>query len=984
MQVDATNMNSGWNNGQASMFQPGAGHLNYSHLDGFDVNAFPNGNATPQPGQQFANPSQTFTPQSTIPAKRPHDDASRSQTPSSYANFPGQQQFPNAPTPYQHLQQPGSNNNTPSPTMQNQQFRPPPQQQQQQPRMNNASPSPFPGQQQSGNFGNPGTPQNQGMAQMGQMGMNIGAMNMPNQMQQQMANMNNMQANNASRAYQMKLLQHQQQLRASGMLPPRAMGGQPGQMAAMGGMQGMPAAGQMPNGQMNQQMMQAQAQQQAKRAQFLKTLAMYHQQMGKQFNQTPVVAGRPVDLFALWTIVTSAGGSPQVEKGGQWPTVAAKMSFPPTVAEELKNVHTTAIAGYERIWFQQKMQQKQQEARIHAQQMAFNGQPQQSPTKMMQPPGQQNQFQQLQQNQQVQQGTPVQANASLPPNGMSTTPQQMMGSAAGMHHRRNSSLRKPEQMTPQPGVRPDTASASPLVTKQRPPSVKQESTGAVMKSEEPQSTNYQPQVRSIETDGGYDIPALYELGSAIAAKIPNMPTVDEMGVIDTKAITLSLASGIHAEVRYALDVLAIISFDQRVALNLNSCEDLLDVIVDCAEEQIEILSEDAAEVSDALDLPSYEDVLRSAKLEAETLQEVPEFGTRAYDLDRAADKLIAITTTLRNFSFYEFNHSLLTSAPLIKWLSNTIRLLGTRNMLLRSHLNTGDYFKDTIIFLSNITQSLELPTRDDALHILHFLLAFAPQPAPSYVESGGKLRFTSFSPIQHKYLPPAVDCLAKLLARQDPNRTLYKSIFAESYAITESPLDLLTKAFALSISVLPDRSKGPVGNTAQLRIVEARKAYLTQGMLAADILTTLAPSSDADLARAWIESEDGWAVALLNLAALLSVDRNQAAGPKGRELGMDTETFKLITYRALTMMKRLAEKAGKGSVRNVLAQTNGISNGEANGTSGDDDEPDLPLGPKWEGIPQGHAILGALMMPNTDKVALGLLCGLHEMAMSQS
>lgn len=246
-------------------------------------------------------------------------------------------------------------------------------------------------------------------------------------------------------------------------------------------------------------------------------------------------------------------------------------------------------------------------------------------------------------------------------------------------------------------------------------------------------------------------------------------------------------------------------------------------------------------------------------------------------------------------------------------------------------------------------------------------------------------------PAKHKYLPPAVDCLAKLLARQDPNRQLYKTIFtstSSSLAGSESPLDLLTRAFALAIAVLPDRTKGSLGNTTQLRIVEARKAYLTQGMLAADILTTLAPSNDTKLARAWIESEDGWAVGLLNLAALLSVDRNQTTGPKGREIGMDTESFKLITYRALTMMKRLAEKAGKGSVqslRHALTAKTAV-NGDANGIEHDDDHAaDVFNGqPKWEGIPQGHAILGALMMPNTDKVALGLLCGLHEMAMQQT
>lgn len=1011
-------MNQAWQNGQPNMFPPQPSHLNPQSMynPGFDVSQFTNGApshaGTPQPGQQYANPSQTFNPGSVVPAKRPHDGMSgspqqnpqsRSHTPSQYANFNQQGQFPNAPTPYQHLQQqPGSNNATPSPTMQNQPFRPPAQQ-----RMNNASPSPFPNQNQPPNFnqmsptGTP-TPSQMQQGNMGQYGNQFGGMNpamsmagMPSSMPAQMNNMGNLQPN-AQRAYQLKLMQHQQQLRASGMMGSRPVGGQPNQMNNFGQAgQQQPQGAQMANGQGGN--MQAQQMAQFKRTQFLKTLQGHAQQQGRPFNPTPAIGGKPVDLYQLWTIVTSIGGSQVVDRNGQWPAVAAKMGFPPqqfpSASEEMKRIHVTAIQQYERLWFQMKMQQKQEQARVHAQHMAgFSGGQQQSPTQTMQP-GQPNQFaqqlQQAQQNQQQPHSTPIQANASLPQNGTST-PQQMVGAAAAMHHRRNSSLRKPEQMTPQAVAQPG-ATASPLATKQqRPPSVKQEAPGPVMKSEEPQSTNYMPQIRSIEADGGYDIPALYELGSHISRAIPNHPTVDEMGVIDTKAITLSLASGIHAEVRYALDTLVIISHDTRVALNLENCEDLLDVIVDCAEDQSEALSDDAVEVSDALDLPTYEDVMRSAKLEADTLQDVPEFGTHAYDLDRAADKIIAITTVLRNFSFYEFNHRLLTSSGVVKWLSNTIRLMGTRNMLLRTHYNTQDFYKDIIIYLSNVTQSLELPSRDDALHILHFLLSFAPQPAPSYTESGGKVRIPSFVPANHKYLPPAIDCLAKLLARQDPNRQLYKSIFtasSSSFAASESPLDLLTRAFALAISVLPDRTKGALGNTTQLRIVEARKAYLTQGMLAADILTTLAPSNDTKLARAWIESEDGWAVGLLNLAALLSVDRNQTTGQKGREIGMDTESFKLITYRALTMMKRLAEKAGKGSVQNLqhALTANATVNGETNGVHDEDDDTDPLNGqPKWEGIPQGHAILGALMMPNTDKVALGLLCGLHEMAMQQT
>lgn len=1011
-------MNPGWPSGQANMFQGGGAHLNPQVFNNpnFDVNQFAqqqqqqNGsqNHTPTPQQQQF-PGQTFNPGSVVPAKRPHDgmsgspqqsQVSRSQTPNyGNAGFPNPQQFANAPTHFQHLQQPGSNNATPSPTMQNQQFRPP-----QQPRMNNASPSPFPQQQQSqsqgGGFGNqmsPGTPQNAGpvggMSQPGQMGQfgqqfgaNPGMMSgMPSNMAAQMRQLNGMQTN-AQQQYQMKLLQHQQTLRNTGMIPPRSASGQPGQPnnfgGAVGGGQQQPG-GQMPNGQaasMSQAQMQQLQIHNEKRKTFLKQVQVHLQQHGRPFNHAPMIGGKVLDLYALFTLVASASGSSNIERQGQWQQVANKLGFPqpvfPTAPEEIKEIYATSLASYERAFFQLKLQQKQDQARQHAQQMAGFGGQQQSPTKPMPASSGLNQYQQhlqqMQQSQQQPQGTPVQATASLPQNGM-TTPQQLMGPGAGLHHRRSSSmLRKPDQTTPQPGPQPG-AIASPLVTKQpRPPSVKQESSTAVMKSDEPQSTNYVPQVRSLEAVGGYDIATLAELGSAIERAIPNMPSVDEMGVIDTKCITLSLASGIHGEVRYALDALVILTYDTRVALNLEQCEDLLDFLVDCAEYQTEALSEDAAEVSDALDLPSYEDVLRGSKMEAESLQEISAMGTQAYDLDRAADKVIAITTILRNLSFYEFNHRLLTSPPAIKWLSNTIRLLGTRNMLLRNFHNTQDFYKDVVILLSNVSQNLELPSRDDALHMLHFLLAFAPQPPPSYTESSGVVRFTSYSPSLQRYLPPAVDSLAKLLARQDPNRMLYKSIFhasPSSASASESPLDLLTRAFGLAISVLPDRTKGNLGNNAQLRIVEARKAFLSQGMLAADIISTLLPSNDTGLAKAWIESEDGWVVGGLNLAALLSVDRGVGQGkvPGGRDVVADgADGCKLITQRCLGMIGRLAERAGKGNA-------NGYEVGKTNGLAVQQ--------PKWEGIPQGHAILGALMMPNTDKVALGLLCGLHEMVM---
>jgi SWI/SNF chromatin-remodeling complex subunit SWI1 len=1013
-----------WQNGQTNgMFQQTTqGHLNpaqmYNNIGNgaqFDISQFTqglqNGNSNTSTPTSFPGPA--FQPGSVIPAKRSHDgmsgspvqaQTSRSQTPNFSGAFPnpqGGQQFANAPNPYAHLQQSGSANATPSPTMQNQQFRPPTQQPQ---RMQNASPSPFP-QQQQASFGNqmspvtqPNSSQPTSMPQQSQMagfnqqyGMNnnMGISNMSNSMQGQASNMN--QLRTAQQIYQQRLMQQQAQLRNSGMMGQRAIPGQQAQLLNNTAQQR--STGQMPNGQAGAQpnlsalqVQQVQAQQQ-KRVQFLNALKNHVTNQGKQFDEHPNIGGRPVDYLALWTLTTQMGGSQNVDRNSAWQIVATKMGFPenqyPTAAQELKQLHNHAIAQYERMWFAAKQAaNKQEQARMHAHQMAgLDGPTQASPTKMMQGGNQPNQFGQYQQNQQPPpQATPVQANAQLPQNGMSTPQQQML------QHRRNSSLRKPEQMTPQQAGGQGVAVASPHSTAkaaQRSPSVKQETSSLALKNEQPQSTHYVPAATSVECDGGLEVMPLLELGNTILRYRPDMPMLPEMGLIDTKAIMLSLASGIHAEVRYALDTLVALTHEQAVSFDLSKCEDLMDVIMDCAEEQIELLSEEAAEVSDALDLAPYEDVLRASRSETESLQEVHPLGTPAYDLDRTAEKVIALTSIMRNLSFYEHNHVLLTQSSLLKWLSNTIRLLGTRNLLLRTYWNTQDFYKDMIIFLSNITQSLELPSRDDALHILHFLLAFAPQPAPSYASSGHKVNFSSFSPIAHRYLPPAVDCLAKLLARQDPNRMLYKSIFtasSSSLAVSESPLDLLTRAFALSISVLPNRAARTYGNNMLLRTVEARKAYLTQGMLAADILTSLMPSSETELARAWIESEDGWAVGLLSLAALLSVDKQQQPPPpnKNRELGLDTDTFKLIAHRALTMMKRLAEKAGKIESRRRSGQSNGIVNGE----STVDEDAEDPA-PKWEGIPHGHAILGACLLANTDKTSLRLLCGLFEMSMQQ-
>jgi SWI/SNF chromatin-remodeling complex subunit SWI1 len=400
-------------------------------------------------------------------------------------------------------------------------------------------------------------------------------------------------------------------------------------------------------------------------------------------------------------------------------------------------------------------------------------------------------------------------------------------------------------------------------------------------------------------------------------------------------MSLSLESGIHAEVRYALDHLIKLSIHQGVMIDLEQCEDLVDIILDCGEAQVELLERSAPEVSDVIHLNSYEEVVRDVKVEMHGLQNIHEAGTLEYDLNRAADRLVAVTTLLRNFSFVEKNHTILAANPVIKFISNTVRLLGTRNMFLRSHNNTQDFMKDVVTFLSYVSDKVSLPSREEALNILHFLLSFAPSPAPT---ASKNVRFSFYDPRIHRYYPLAIDSLAKLLARDDPNKAHFKHIFTDNipspstaHLPPHQQYDLLTRAFALAVAIIPDRTSPTFkSGPRELRVAEARKASLTQGMLAADILLSLAPPEASALAKAWVTSEDGWVPSLLQLIPVLSrrtggvgPAMNGMRGPQGRpgfvgalpphlQAQREEVGFEMVVRRGLDVIKRLAGRIRDG------------------------------------------------------------------------
>lgn len=667
----------------------------------------------------------------------------------------------------------------------------------------------------------------------------------------------------------------------------------------------------------------------------MKHLTTFMQSRGLPLEMNPLVGDRPINLVMLYMFVTKFGGYRRVNQQNAWSQVAQTLQFNPmqnpSVPQQIKAHYERNLMMFEEAYSAQQQRQKammQPNAAVNMGGMH----PQMSPTKQMNP---QSQMQQPQFMQQPQQGHMIQQHQLQSQHGQSTPVKQMptmnslqqpaingfsapqVGQPPNQHqpNARNNLSRSMDATPAQNGsfATPSPATAGKqghtILPSPRPDIQPHAETGTTTDFE--MDRIFDPAVRTLNTWGGVAFSEdLDNMVETLVVHRPNMPTVMDLGVIDIHALTMSLQSGIHGEVRLALDVLAILSVESRLQLDLKSCEDLVETIIDCADVQVELLAENAAEVSDVMLINSYEDVVRSARMEREGLLDTPAFGTLEYHLDRSVERLICITTILRNLSFYETNHVLLADELVIKFLCVVIRYLGTRNMLLRTQINTLDFMKDVIIFLSNLSQTIEIPGREQALCLLHFLLAFAPCPPPN-AGANEKVVFSPYDPAVHRYLPPAVDSLAKLLARDEPNRTFYKAIFAADVASTP-PYDLLTKAFALAISPIPGHGRDD--QRGYMKVVEARKPHLMQGMLAAEILSNLAPGFETNVAKSWLTSEDGFAQNLLRLVTKLSLEGPAPAPLRGapashRDRGGDDEALLHVTLSGITILRRLMEKS---------------------------------------------------------------------------
>ncbi|KAL8973264.1 MAG: hypothetical protein Q9183_000064 [Haloplaca sp. 2 TL-2023] len=905
-----------------------------------------NGNDPRNGSPAYQNPM--YPTQPIIPTKRarPREDSigasprqgpgmlppSRSHTPQQapYPGFQGavngNQTFQAPNNPYHRFSNPGNNANL-SPSMQHQQFNPqaPPT------RVQTVSPSPFsPAAPNFGSQASPppqsdhgsrvNTPQNGAGNYM--QGMPYGAAS--NQPFTPPQNGNNVAAQaplTLQQQQQIRQQRYMQQMQASnaamqGRYP--GMAANPGvnpshpmaNMSAMGGRIPHPQqAGMRPN----------------QHEQLVRTIASMMQQRNLHFDPNPTVLGRPVNLLQLFGMVMKRGGSKAVTQRGQWPSVAQDFQVPPAqcmmAAADLQNYWQNNLVHYEIFYIQNQQRQRAEQMRMqrppHSGEMPTAQDPY-SPLKRMDP--------------QLHDSTQSQANlAQTPgPNGYSTPSKPNGRQQSELHAAQTNGFLTPHHapmdvMHPSGQNRPPPPIAEqPYASPAQPNRVQIQATTIAKKTKQANQGGdgypRKPLSRedkytatrqffagepSLDRHGGLHIGAVKSLGDAVAHARPSMPLLAEMGLIDIRALTLSLRCGIKGEVRLALDTLCVLS--REMDLNLAKSDDLADALVECAEEQVELLAENAAEVSDAMLISSYEEMFRCCQTENETFQMPPEYGSLEYDLERAVDRLICITTIFRNLSLFELNCERLASTTVIALLGTVMRYLGTRNMLLRNYNNTLDLSKDLVVYLSNVSQHVDLANKEDAACVLHFLLAFAPSPAPT--NSGrDEIYFAPYDPTIHYYLPHAVDSLAKLLAKDEPNRGFFRSIFHADGSSTPA-FELLTKAFGLAISVLPPYEVDDQRRDRLKHILLARGPHVVQGLLAAEIIVGLIPASEHSLPLAWLSSQDNFAASLNKMVLMYGTVLPPRGNPRQPTMSPDEKhIYDAIAYRGVAILRKLAER----------------------------------------------------------------------------
>lgn len=894
-----------------------------------------------RPGEDHVSASQHIGPGA--------HNRSRSQTPQqqpypTYSGQPPNSQYP-TPTSMQHMQQTMS----PSPASLNQPFRPP-------------GMGPYAQIQQMNRMGTPqdrtGIPPNAAQQAFMRQNPQAGGAGSPQMGGQThgaspQANMNSMQMQEAMRRrYQSQLAQSQQQMQ--GHTPQPSQPGQPGGM----GDQHRPSWAGSTNGQtptrpgMPQPSDHMSAIDKAQEQAFIKSLTNFHAQRQRHLNPDPRVCGQPVTYFKLFRKYAefNPGANPQA-----WAALAAGLgmnpSQDPSIIKELRSIFEQDLQAFYFLYFKamrdKKMKTNLGQPNGGPPPMTMQGSPQQMNDRSIQPPLPPAFSSQQPQPVTNQTQSPRPQDLPGPSDALNRSTVQERRSASDAHsagvngHRKSGSLFSqigtPDQVRSESSVRPQSGNVITTVQPSPPRAHRFDLDGSSSSALYFQDAEYIPGRHQVSSHGGIEVEALDYVGGRLN-DLKTYPRYEELGLVDLHVLNMCLQSGFEAEINYALDQLGALS--QR-PLVLSKCEELLDSLIECGEEQIIILLDSKPSTSESISIPCFDQIAEVGLQEVEGIQSRPRYGESDYKSEHAIDRLLAVTTILRNLSFpaheapghdreFDSNPKMLTSPTVKSFVGNVMKILAAGESAFHTARNAQDIMKDLVTFCSNTADYMELSSEDEARLFLNFLVSFTPSTPTT--SSSKSLTFSSFDPAQHQYLPCAVDSLAKFLARDDPNRMYYRSIFGtEATSSSRRSADMLiTRSFALAIAPIPDGSGGAFSTNAATLLANRRKPLLSQGMLAADILSTLIPGSShvslpedshkASLERSWLESADAWAPRLMRLIVAMAMSDGQGSlqrDPMTQAVIDDSSRgFVSITQRALSMLRRLVERSDKWDAEN--------------------------------------------------------------------
>ncbi|KAK9477100.1 hypothetical protein V1514DRAFT_334864 [Lipomyces japonicus] len=317
-----------------------------------------------------------------------------------------------------------------------------------------------------------------------------------------------------------------------------------------------------------------------------------------------------------------------------------------------------------------------------------------------------------------------------------------------------------------------------------------------------------------------------------------------MGGINLHVISMSLRSLIPGEIKVALDALLLISVDQHVLIPVTECEDIVDGLVDVGEDAIERIAKIFGKNSEVLpEFDSYEDMVLAAKEEYEGLTTAIHSGSPDYELEILTGRLSAVTTIMRNLTFYEQNQEIFARptcsarrfwAVLMRAVANTGVVAKNASKAVRLAI-----VKDVVVVLSNVAHETLLDNSDEALWVLSLVAAFAPAVAPTPAGmASGAAAWPAYVPSKQRYLQLAVDVLAKMLARETPNIDVVKAVItatATDAATITMNTGLAMTLFRLCMSTFPRQTDPSV----LPRAFEVRRPVLEQAMFAADVLARI-------------------------------------------------------------------------------------------------------------------------------------------------